>query len=386
MAYQRVNYSLDRPTRKIERHIYIDDGLVTGVLKGLLSVVNTYSEDITINGDKITFSTFGPVRNFDKWSAYFSSKMSDIDDYFSEHAEPRSDQRAYQHYVSANEFALIVKAVGQIVCLSVAETIGADNEDFKRLSALLADVDRDEEFGRTDYTIYPTISEFLITPIYNYLQQRDSSVGVKYGDIIRFEFMEYRNDGVHICLHDSAVDLGHDPDDYGNVPQEFPATTEFPIKYFSESIGHNREVWLPKSVQVITGDFSAFVTASASGSGSGVTEPEVEAAGGMYSATFARITKAIKEEGEFGISATTVVKIITVSATSTLPKQTRQSHSLDNYIVILADAPADANAKYQELLDNGMYASWLETADDIVVVDLQRYSDMFTASRRFDGA
>lgn len=64
----------------------------------------------------------------------------------------------------------------------------------------------------------------------------------QYGDILRHSFLQYRNDGVYIYDGCHFVPLSSEPDDYGCVPKTFPAITQFPILYFSQSIDHNRNV------------------------------------------------------------------------------------------------------------------------------------------------
>lgn len=77
---------------------------------------------------------------------------------------------------------------------------------------------------------------------------------IKRGDIVHLECLgSYRNDGIFIWDGQKMLDLESNQDDYGNLPQQFKAITEFPIDYFhwnsKASICHNSYVWFdPKPV------------------------------------------------------------------------------------------------------------------------------------------
>lgn len=62
------------------------------------------------------------------------------------------------------------------------------------------------------------------------------------GDVIFLEFdIGYRNDGKVMFNGQELVDLAWDPDEYGNVPEEFQIG-EFPPLYWSEVIVHNNYI------------------------------------------------------------------------------------------------------------------------------------------------
>lgn len=69
---------------------------------------------------------------------------------------------------------------------------------------------------------------------------------LKRGDILRFNVEERetfeRNFGKFIYDGKKLKALDMTYDEYGNCPEEFMAITEFPIKYFSESIIHNNYI------------------------------------------------------------------------------------------------------------------------------------------------
>lgn len=98
--------------------------------------------------------------------------------------------------------------------------------------------------------ITPTLDEGILEDEYleaglNYLRSINASI--KYGDMVIFDKIAgYRNDGVAIYDGTKIVDLASEPDDYGNLPQQFKvleAPHYFPIDYWKDSIAHNSIVW-----------------------------------------------------------------------------------------------------------------------------------------------
>lgn len=81
-----------------------------------------------------------------------------------------------------------------------------------------------------------------------YLQR--CNLPVRWGDLVRFECMEdYRNCGVTIFDGTKLIDLIYEPDEYGNLPQQFrvlermPGSARIiPIRYW-DKIRHNNYVW-----------------------------------------------------------------------------------------------------------------------------------------------
>lgn len=79
----------------------------------------------------------------------------------------------------------------------------------------------------------------------------DPEIDLRRGDLVEFENSDcYRNDGLCIFNGKEIVELDFTPDDYGNLPKEFKAIDEFPLKYFhlngplkQRSITHNYNVW-----------------------------------------------------------------------------------------------------------------------------------------------
>lgn len=58
------------------------------------------------------------------------------------------------------------------------------------------------------------------------------------GDVIKMEWMEYRNDGLFFWTGHHVISPNYDVDEYGSVPEEF-AFPEFDIHYYQDIIAHN---------------------------------------------------------------------------------------------------------------------------------------------------
>lgn len=83
-----------------------------------------------------------------------------------------------------------------------------------------------------------------------YLEIRDSDIKLQYGDIVCFTFMGYRNDGLYILNEEKEPEeLSATLDDYGTVPDTYPAFTKFPTGYFSNAIGYNNYIYVPPGLK-----------------------------------------------------------------------------------------------------------------------------------------
>lgn len=67
---------------------------------------------------------------------------------------------------------------------------------------------------------------------------------LKRGNLIAIDPPDYRNDGVYIYNGKNVEDLYNDLDDYGSIGPNYHVISDFPIKYWSQYVGHNRIVWV----------------------------------------------------------------------------------------------------------------------------------------------
>lgn len=70
--------------------------------------------------------------------------------------------------------------------------------------------------------------------------------GGKRGDLVHIEgVIGYRNSGVFAFDGTTIIDLDSDYNEYGTVPKQFQVITEFPIDYFSNTLGDH--VWFDQT-------------------------------------------------------------------------------------------------------------------------------------------
>ena len=85
--------------------------------------------------------------------------------------------------------------------------------------------------------VEPSIQELEETLAYLTSQ----NIKPEFGDLIEFEqYSGYRNDGIAIFDGEKIIDLAHEPDDYGTLPQIFRVFEKYPNgKIFNQFYWHN---------------------------------------------------------------------------------------------------------------------------------------------------
>lgn len=161
----------------------------------------------------------------------------------------RNPNFAYNHILSYEEIVLLLKKRshgrgGEQYFITVANAIDVD------IGYTLTKFIRGETPDTQDYTQFNFfVQEFFLPYEVDFIQKRDRN-DLKYGDAIVHYFLAYRNEGVYLYDGNQGVTLATNMDAYGNIPISFPSITQFPIMYFSETIDHNRYIWIPKGISV----------------------------------------------------------------------------------------------------------------------------------------
>ena len=347
----------------------VDDDLITRVIKGCLAATGTQHDRIIIGEQNITLTLCSQIRNFNAWSDFLSNKLAIIAGNNQRHIFERVDFLSYQHWLGTVELGMIITLVGQSLCLSIVD---GDQVTFDALGDLLNTVKRDAHVENNYFNVDRLIGSYLIGPIYKYLQQRDANVGVKYGDVIRFDCMPSNDEGCYICLHHSAIPLTYDscnsckPNPHGNVPKEFAAITDFPIQYFSEAISSNRHVWLPKSLRFV----DSWLHSKEEGVG--------------------RTIYAIEQDKYFNVDtqkSDVGVEVFVVNSSSSQYHSIRvytyaHNEIIRAYIAIIynSDNKQAVNYVIEKLLTEGHYGAWVHNVDNIVVIDARNLTIGVTTS------
>ena len=111
----------------------------------------------------------------------------------------------------------------------------------------------DEEHEFIDSSEYEKLNRwFRADPLSRQLRRGDVLHNVSMGD--------YRNDGKFIFDGENLcypynkpfAEYDVEPDEYGYVPRQFRAVNEFPVRYWSDIIGHNFYIYADLSDQKIT--------------------------------------------------------------------------------------------------------------------------------------
>lgn len=165
--------------------------------------------------------------------------------YIEHETSKRLDNRAYIHVITLDEFKNIItkmlndtenqkdKNILNIIHKKISKCKSNKYDDGNYVTF---DHDSDiEYFIHDDAKYHDYILEHIKSR--NYMD-------LKRGDIVAHEFLGYRNSGRLIYTGEKIIDLSDEHDDYGNVPKEFKAITEFEPNYWCDRIYHNFYIWL----------------------------------------------------------------------------------------------------------------------------------------------
>jgi hypothetical protein len=81
----------------------------------------------------------------------------------------------------------------------------------------------------------------------DYIKVRNIDI-LKRGDVMAPIPQGYRNEGINVYNGELFIRLETDPDDYGVIPSSFKCITEIPPQYWSDSIDHNKFIWIPNAL------------------------------------------------------------------------------------------------------------------------------------------
>jgi hypothetical protein len=304
----------------------------TRVMRGLPSVYH-----VEVDEDKSTLSPKGLRDDAStEWTDTFLHNLPAIDAFLKAHDKERNPNRAYEHVLSKEEFIVLVNVVGMDKCEQIFKLISDDNN-----SDLADFLDTEETYAGKGVEEF--IENYFLKIETDYLQRRDDNF--KYGDVIRHEFFGYRNEGVYLYNGHQAVELAWEPDEYGSVPESFPAITQFPPQYFSDSIEHNSFIWLPKGVcyNVVYENYLM---------GSGLF-PEVE---------------EIADQPDHGYE----VEIFDNVKYAVLTVNNQCDNKQPIYVVIVYTYESDRDRALAELTTTGRYGQYFNSPN-LAIIDVQVY-------------
>lgn len=222
--------------------------LHSSLLAEAKKMLNAMDVNFIQDNERLILSPSKYEKNINEdWINLFATFLPTIVDSYNEFDESRpfhlerDPNRTFMHTMTKEEFILVaLRHFSKEKLLSMGKTLSSPDRFEKFLSMY-------EEYP--DWELEIIISAYLISPFISYLKLRDEKVGMLFGDVICFSFLDYRDDGIFIYYQDnSAIPLESKPDDYGTLPRLFPAFTEFPPEYFINAIGHNSYIWIPKSI------------------------------------------------------------------------------------------------------------------------------------------
>jgi len=208
--------------------------------------------DLEAVGNNIIISCYHNI-DVESWRDYLVESLPAIEASLRNQDGQRDANRCYQHVISDEEFILLLKCNGEQDYLDMAVILDKRSENNQH-EALMTLLQGNREKGY-DVDLAYFISQLFLPIETRYIQIRDNKVDLIYGDVVRHEFMTYRNDGVYIYNSYQLTELAYDPDDYGTVPRTFPVITEFPIMYWSDAIAHGRFVFVPKAINCQSIDY-----------------------------------------------------------------------------------------------------------------------------------
>ena len=128
--------------------------------------------------------------------------------------------------------------------------------------------------GEDDPNVYTRIRMFDNTPFNDYIFdeefdchkvmnevmkkriEKNPEYTLKHGDVVKFQFLGYRTFDYHFwdAEKQEVVDMYNDGGDYGYVPKEFKAYSDFDPKYFDNVLHTGGNVWLDPKVFDVTKD------------------------------------------------------------------------------------------------------------------------------------
>ena len=294
-------------------------------------ILTAFQANFTQNGNNLT------LEENEDWNSTFLSYLPNIIQSLKENDQNRNPRRSFQHIVSAEEFVLLVKLhKEQSLALALGENIAEEYQRLVEDTAYIAD-------HQLELFVKILLSLEIET---DYLKRRDD---LRYGDIIRHNFFNYRNNGVFLYNGDIAVHLSTQNDSNGSIPRTFPAVSEFPIMYFSDAIQLNKHVWIPRGLncaQIIT-DYNP-------------EKNDFDGAMEMLEA-LSDLREEIDDYNQDSDSLKSCVLVIRSSHCDTDPME-KVEH---NYIVFLYEEESEINI--DKLFMNGVYADYY--SENVAVVN-----------------